>query len=176
MMKHVFAFAMILFILPITIFAEIPCICGQEDCLCFIQMGDEGHPVEAIQNQLVSQGYLAQNDDASIFDENTKMAVIAFQLENNLEATGMMDDDTLTLLLWGLLPDELDQVDPLSIGKPVWIPTDGGIRHHKRATCCAMLDPRLISQRNALKMEMTRCGRCRPDGSNTELNDFTFGR
>lgn len=156
--------------------AEITCICGNEACLCFIQLGDEGLAVEAIQEALKAQGYLAGNDDASVFDEKTQQATLAFQEANGLSPTGMMDDDTLTLLLWGLLPEALDQAEPAALGGAVWIPTDGGIKHHKRGSCCKMLDPRLVSQRNALLMGMEPCGRCKPDGFNTELTYFSTGR
>ena len=69
-----------------------------------------------------------------------------------------------------MIPQELDVAEPDSIGCLVWIPTDGGIRHHKRCTCSSMFDPRLVSQRNALKMDMQACGRCDPDGFNTDLS------
>lgn len=149
--------------------AEVYCICGLTRCRCFIQEGDEGRAVEAIQNALVSQGYLPPNDDATIFDAKTTVAVKAFQEKHGLSVTGMMDDATLTLLLWGMLPEEVDAVQPGSIGLPVWIPTDGGIRHHDWAGCCNMYDPRLVSHRNAMEMNMLACGRCKPNGDNTEL-------
>lgn len=144
--------------------AEIPCACGLAECICFIQLGDEGMPVEAIQNTLVIQGYLAPNADGSSFDERTLQAVIAFQTKHGLEPTGMMDDETLTLLLWGMLPEALDAAQPFSSTLTVWVPTDGGKRHHDKPTCSGMLDPRLVSQRNALAMEMLHCGRCKPPG------------
>ena len=146
------------------VFAEIPCQCSQELCLCFIQLGDEGPAVEFIQNTLVAKGYLAPHDDASAFDAKTQQAVLRFQTEHDLSPTGTMDDDTLTLLLWGMLPEELDKSEPSSSTLPMWIPTDGGIRHHDTKTCSQMLDPRLVSQRNALAMNMLHCGRCKPFG------------
>lgn len=145
-------------------FAEILCICEMTDCQCFIQLGDEGMPVDAIQNALVAQGWLAQQNDASAFDENTRQAVIAFQTAHHLSPTGRMDDDTLTLLLWGMLPKELDIARPETSSLPMWIPTDGGIRHHDTPTCSNMYDPRIVSQRNALAMNMLHCRRCKPFG------------
>ena len=145
--------------------AEIPCQCGQDACQCFIQLGDEGMAVEFIQNELVAQGYLAANDDASDYDEATVKAVMAFQEAHSLPATGMMDDETLTLLLWGLLPDELDVKAPASNGRPVWIPTDGGIRRHVKSTCSSMFNSRLISVRNAEIIGMLPCGRCNRNGT-----------
>lgn len=144
--------------------AEIPCLCEREACTCFIQLGDEGMPVQAIQNALVTQGYLAPNDNASAFDEKTLRAVIKFQEAHQLPQTGMLDDDTLTLLLWGVLPLELDALEPHSSSLVMWVPTDGGKRHHDIPTCSGMLDPRMVTQRNALAMGMLHCGRCKPAG------------
>ncbi len=144
--------------------AEIPCQCGESACRCFIQLGDEGVPVEFIQHTLIEQGYLAAADDGSVFDERTQRAVLRFQEAHGLPLTGVMDDGTLTLLLWGMLPEELDLAQPESSALPMWVPTDGGIRHHDNRTCSNMTDPRLVSQRNALAMGMLHCGRCKPDG------------
>lgn len=163
-MRKLFCLLCLLCLSVCTARAEISCICGQAECRCFIQLGDEGMPVEAIQNALVAQGYLAAKDDGSCFDERTYHAVIHFQTANGLPATGMMDDETLTLLLFGMLPDALDAAQPDSSNVMVWIPTDGGKRHHDRSTCSGMSDPRLVSQRNALAMEMLHCGRCKPAG------------
>lgn len=168
-MRRLLSTAFLLILLCIQAHAESPCICEQDQCLCFIQFGDGGPAVEYIQNELVAQGFLAESADASIYDKKTVQAVIRFQEIHLLPQTGMMDDITLTLLLWGMTPEELDLAAPDSIGQYVWIPTDSGIRHHKRSTCSNMFDPRLISHRNALKMDMQPCGRCHPDGLNTIL-------
>ena len=144
--------------------AEIPCQCSQRNCVCFIQQGDAGPAIEFIQNTLITRGYLTPNDDASDYDAKTVSAVMRFQQDNGLSPTGMMDDETLTLLLWGMLPEELDAAQPGSSTVVVWIPTDGGIRHHDLETCSGMYDPRLVSQRNALAMNMFHCGRCKPPG------------
>ena len=163
-MRRFLAIIMLVCTLSVCAAAEIPCQCGRDACLCFIQLGDEGPAVEFIQNVLVEKGYLAPRDDASAYDEKTVAAVKRFQEANSLAPTGMMDDETLTLLLWGMLPEELDVVQPGSSTLAVWIPTDGGIRHHDLKTCSQMLDPRLVSQRNALAMNMLHCGRCKPPG------------
>ena len=163
-MRKCLSIAILLFILVCPAYAELPCECGDASCRCFIQLGDEGMAVDAIQNALTSQGYLPANKDASSFDESTLQAVIAFQTANNLPPTGMMDDATLTLLLWGMLPEELDAARPDTSKLRMWIPTDGGIRHHNTPTCSKMYDPRMVTQRNALAMNMLHCGRCKPDG------------
>ncbi len=140
--------------------AEIACRCGLEDCICFIQFGDGGVPVEFIQNALTAQGYLAAGDDHTLFDEPTLQAVLRFQREHGLPETGMMDDETLTLLLWGMLPEGLDKARPDTSQLEVWVPTDGGRRHHIDQLCFGMHDPRLVSQRNAVVMEMLPCSFC----------------
>jgi len=145
-------------------YAEITCECGLEHCTCFIQLGDGGPEMEYIQHALIAQGYLLKANDAYLFDEHTLQAVIDFQKANSLFQTGMLDDETLTLLLWGMLPAELDNEKPLSNGNPIWIPTDGGIRRHSKPTCCKMLDPRRVSVRNADLMNMLPCGICNRNG------------
>ena len=163
-MRRIFSIFLMLCTISVCAAAEIPCQCGRDACLCFIQLGDEGPAVEFIQNTLVEKGYLPPRDDASAYDEKTVAAVKRFQEENSLSPTGMMDDGTLTLLLWGMLPEELDAAQPGSSTLAVWIPTDGGVRHHDLKTCSKMHDPRLVSQRNALAMDMLHCGRCKPPG------------
>lgn len=144
---------------------EMPCICGQDPCTCFIQLGDAGPAIDCIQHALIAQGFLQPTQDSSFFDEQTLQAVLHFQEAHSLPQTGMLDDETLTLLLWEMLPDELDKADPLSNGQPVWIPTDGGIRRHVKRTCSGMFDPRRVSVRNAEMMNMQPCGRCNRGGS-----------
>lgn len=164
MLRRTFFCWFLLLHLIICAAAEIPCQCGLEECSCFIQLGDEGPAVDYIQNTLTALGYLAASNDASDFDDHTLQAVRQFQKDHQLIPSGMMDDETLTLLLWGMLPEELNAASPGSSTIAVWIPTDGGIRHHDLNTCSKMFDPRLVSQRNALAMEMLHCGRCKPPG------------
>ncbi len=152
--------------------AEIRCICDRDACICFIQEGDEGPAVEVIQHALIAQGYLSPKEDGTVFDARTTRAVKAFQRAHNLPETGMMDDATLTLLLWGKLPEELGADVVIGCIDPVWIPTDGGIRHHKKNTCSKMQDPRLVSHRNAVIMGMRHCGRCAGSCEDESLSYF----
>ena len=163
-MRRLAAVLLLICLLVCQASAEIPCQCGLEECLCFIQLGDEGRAVEFIQNTLITRGYLHPNDDASVFDQKTLSAVKRFQQDNGLCPTGTMDDETLTLLLWEMLPEALNAAQPGSSTLVVWIPTDGGIRHHDKDNCSGMFEPRLVSQRNALAMNMLHCGRCKPPG------------
>lgn len=169
MKKAVTALGIILFLASATALAEVSCICPSERCTCFIQFGDEGMAVQRIEELLIEQGYLAYSDRASVFGNAMFQAVLRLQQAYSLPETGLMDDTTLTVLLFGISPDELSVSDPFSVGEPVWIPTDGGKRHHRKPSCSGMLDPRLVSQRNALAMDMLPCGRCKPDGFNTIL-------
>lgn len=88
------------------------------------------------------------------------------QQEHLLPTTGMLDDATLTLLLHGMLPESLDAAQPLSNGRMIYIPTDGGSRRHVKPTCSKMSDPRIVSVRNAGILGFLPCGRCNKNGSN----------
>ena len=77
-----------------------------------------------------------------------------------------MDDDTLTLLIWGILPNELDKVmpvqryDPSTYPDMVYVPTDGGKKRHQGPECCDMYDPRKVSIRNAAALRYDACKIC----------------
>ena len=147
----------------------IPCDCGQNPCTCFIQVGDEGGFVKGIVLLLKEQGYCGDKVKITIFTEEARAGVMKFQEENALPVIGTLDDDTLTLLIWGMLPEELDARkpfdpdDPLTNPETVFVPTDGGKDRHRRATCSGILDPRKVSVRNAEKMGFPPCSQCKPN-------------
>lgn len=150
--------------------ARLYCECRQENCICFIQYMDEGQAVKQIIAVLAYYGYLPKDNTPALFDEAVAFAVLAFQRDAGLYETGMMDDDTLTLLLMELQPvysEKSISLKPASASRAVWVPTNGGIRHHSKPTCSKMYDPRLVSELNALKMDMQPCGICRPDKNET---------
>lgn len=149
---------------PLYAGAEITCQCNRTQCTCFIQYGDVGLSVSCIEEALVSQGYLIGESADGYFDQKTVVAVQRFQEAHGLPTSGMMDDATLTLLLWGMLPDVLDSARPDTSNLLVWVPTDGGKRHYDNPYCCKMTNPRIVSQRNALAMGMLHCGICKPTG------------
>jgi len=64
-----------------------------------LKTGDRGGSVLRVQNQLFAQGFLAEEGDGH-FGRNTESAVRAFQQENGLEVTGVVDDATFELLLY----------------------------------------------------------------------------
>ena len=144
----------------------IPCDCGNAECTCFIQLGDAGGFVKGIINLLKDQGYLDSRAKTGQFTEEVESAVLSFQKENGLPATGTMDDDTLTLLIWGMLPQDLDKVMPVTRGDPstfpdtVYVPTDGGKKRHGTPTCSNMYDPRKVSIRNAEAIGNDACKKC----------------
>ena len=142
--------------------AEIRCECGLECCICFIQVGDEGIAVNGIAGLLAERAYLSTSRK-NTFDQQMQEAVLGFQRDHGLTQSGLLDDNTLSLLIWGLDSDELDQSMPNSNGNAVWVPTDGGKKRHKNQLCSRMLDPRMMSVRNAEALGIDACKRCNPD-------------
>ena len=128
-------------------------------CECFIQEGDEGNAVKEIIKLLIKEGWLTKKTSTAEFSSDVTEAVKQFQGKNHLEPTGTMDDDTLTLLIWGMLPEELDAVRPSSRTETVFIPTDGGKKRHKSEKCSGMKDPRKVSIRNAEALGFDACKR-----------------
>ena len=59
-----------------------------------LQQGSEGDAVRALQKRLKTLGYLKESADGS-YGEKTKAAVLAFQTNNGLKATGVAGTDTL---------------------------------------------------------------------------------
>ena len=143
-------------------YTAIICDCGEESCSCFIQKGDIGNSVRTVINILTEKGFLNDSHRVDTFDDELELAVKEFQKANDLEQTGMLNDETLTLLLWDKLPEELNKENP-DEGMQVWIPTDGGVKRHRVSTCSSMLDPRKVSLRNAKYMGFYPCETCCPN-------------
>ena len=150
----------------------IPCDCGHDVCICFIQLGDSGGFVKGIINLLIDQRYLDTGTPRNLYSNTVKEAVERFQKDNSLPITGTMDDDTLTLLIWGMLPEELDVRMPVSryaretYPDMVYVPTDGGKKRHSDPECSDMYDPRKVSIRNADKIGFKACKKCEVDREN----------
>ena len=138
----------------------IPCDCHSDPCECFIQLGDEGGAVKKIITKLIEKKYLGKKVSKDMFTREVEKAVKQFQQDNNLDPTGMMDDDTLTLLLHGVLPEKLDITDPYSNCNTIYIPTDGGKKRHSNPECSGMYDPRKVSDRNAEELGFDPCKKC----------------
>lgn len=138
------------------------CACGLTPCVCFLQAGDEGGAAEAVIIALKQQGYLALKHLKGVLSKDAASAVAAFQTERGLPATGLLDDDTLTRLLWGMTPEELNIARPDTAPDMVYIPTGGGTRRHAKPACSGMDSPRRVSVRNAELMGFLPCKRCKP--------------
>ncbi len=150
----------ILLLFPIAAQADIRCDCGLEECSCFLQLGDIGIAVEGLCRFLVDEDYLAPDKAVEIFNEDVYQAVLRVQEDFGLPLSGLVDDDTLTCLIWGMTAAELNAADPASNAALNWIPTDGGSRMHIKPECCSMIAPRMISIRNALRLGIEPCGIC----------------
>jgi len=66
-----------------------------------IAKGSKGDAVKAIQSRLIELGFLSGAADG-IFGNGTEKAVIAFQTEKGLDATGIVDEGTYNALYEGL--------------------------------------------------------------------------
>ena len=141
--------------------SSFQCDCNQTPCICFIQLGDKGNAVKQIIEILIDKGYLSRNTSTGMFSLEVETAVKRFQSNNKLKATGMMDDDTLTLLLWGVLTKTTD-TNSVNTPKYVYIPTDGGKKRHLNPKCSKMEDPRKVSVQNAEKLGFMPCKKCNP--------------
>ena len=63
-----------------------------------LQQGDTGVAVTALQERLIELGYLAEEANG-VYDDATREAVLLFQTENALLATGIADQVTLSVLM-----------------------------------------------------------------------------
>lgn len=155
----------------------IPDDCGNTPCTCFVQLLDHGEFVRRLIDLLKTRGYLFKFENVGQYTVVVENAVKQFQTANGLAPTGTMDDDTLTLLVWEMTPEELDAAMPGSDPETVYVPTDGGIKRHKDSKCSDMYDPRKVSARNAEKLGYTKCRKCWPDADSSSesfaISDFS---
>ena len=148
-------------LLACTALAMIEDDCGQIPCVCFLQLGDEGIAVEGVTRLLAEREYLATEHVR--FSSGVMKAVIFFQAENDLTQTGTMDDDTLTLLIFGRMSDVLTEADDSLSPEPVWVPVNGGEKWHLNPICSGMEHPRKMAKRNAIALGIEGCEQCAAD-------------
>ena len=110
--------------------------------------------MDGVIDLLAEQGYLSSSR-GSTFDSGVHEAVCAFQQDHGLTQSGMLTDETLTMLIWGESSYEE--------GVTVWVPTDGGKKRHDKPTCSNMHDPRKMSSINAQQLGIEACKRCKPE-------------
>ena len=138
--------------------SHIQCDCITRRCECFIQYGDRGGAVKEIIRILKEKKYLSKDISTQELNGDVEDAIIHFQEDNKLEDSGQMDDDTLTLLLWDMFPEELDKTN--NNYRTVYIPVNGGKKRHLSPSCSGMDHPRKVSDRNAEKLGFDRCKKC----------------
>ena len=71
-----------------------------------VKTGSRGDDVKEVQEMLIAKGYLAEGEADGIFGAKTQSAVLAFQQENGLDATGMVGEGTLQALTAEEAPQE----------------------------------------------------------------------
>ena len=78
---------------------DAPAAPATEDIPVFglLKIGSRGDEVQALQNRLITLGYLTGTAD-SIYGTQTAQAVTSFQKANNLSADGIAGQDTLSLI------------------------------------------------------------------------------
>ena len=84
-----------------------------------LSVGDTGTEVTKVQQQLFEAGYLTI-EPGGIFDKNTEKAVKRFQIANGIEASGVADEDTRTLLNDGesiTLAEYIDEQNRIEVRK-----------------------------------------------------------
>lgn len=145
-------------LLTVPALAVIEDDCGQIPCVCFLQLGDEGIAVEGVTRLLAEREYLATEHVR--FSSGVMKAVIFFQAENDLTQTGTMDDDTLTLLIFGMMSDALTEADDSLSPEPVWVSVNGGEKWHLNPICSGMEHPRKLAKRNAIALGIESCELC----------------
>lgn len=138
----------------------IDCSCREKQCICFLQLHDEGAAMRAVIALLKEQEYLADGHIKVTYTAKVENAVRSLQQLYQLPETGLLDDETLTYLIWGMSSAELDTVMPLSPKNTVWVPTGGGEKYHSKITCSGMEAPRKMTRRNAEALQLAPCKRC----------------
>ncbi len=114
-----------------------------------LQLNDGGIAIKKIINELINKGYLKKGYTSPTYSAEIEQAVIKFQRDNDLISTGMMDNETLTLLLH----NRKETYMPIY----VFIPTDGGKKYHGNPNCSDMAFPRIVSLENARELGFTQC-------------------
>lgn len=166
-MKRLFSLVLCLMLLFAFSKAEendpFACDCGfdaekGEKCACYLQEGDIGPFVNGVIVLLKEKGYLAQAHARGVFDGEVTQAVMRFQYDMDLTETGVLDHETLRMLVFFGLPEALwpDEADRML----VWVPTDGGEKRHILKECSLMIAPRKISNTNAAALGIEMCEHC----------------
>ena len=163
-MKRGFIWLLIALVCFFTAFSEenkstLLCDCSEETCICFLQEEDIGPAVQKVIVYLKERGYLSQEHSRGVFDAEVTLAVMRFQKDQDLEQTGMLDNATLTKLIFDGLPESMYMWNEKS-EILLWIPSDGGVCKHLNPDCYGILNPRKISMLNAEALMLDACDHC----------------
>lgn len=152
MIKRIAALLAVLMIICISAYSEalpshdggfLSCACRLEECVCFAQMGDTGYLIEAVRELLNQSGYTLPKRPKATFDDEMLYAVLNYQKDMGIYESGMLDDETLTML-FGTEKYAASYYFPC-----FYVPVNGGEKLHADAACSGMLHPRMISAENA---------------------------
>ena len=137
-----------------------------------IKRGDSGDSVKEVQTQLVALGYLTSSADGK-YGSGTERAVIEFQNANQIEATGIIDQETYQKMfaegakhhtssgLQSDVEESFSDVGTRTSGERlVWIPTNGGTKYHSDSSCSGMIDPIQVTVDEAQARGFDPCSKC----------------
>lgn len=137
-----------------------------------IKRGDSGDSVKEVQTQLIALGYLTSSADGK-YGSGTERAVIEFQNANQIEITGIIDQETYQKMFAegakpNTDPDLKSDVDENASGagtrtsgeRLVWIPTNGGTKYHSDSSCSGMIDPIQVTVGEAQARGFDPCSKC----------------
>jgi peptidoglycan hydrolase-like protein with peptidoglycan-binding domain len=116
-----------------------------------LQAGMDGEAVRAMQEELITLGYLAIGKADGDFGNGTREAVEAFQKVNKLDPDGIAGEKTLALLFGG---HAKQTDDPF-----VWVEKNGKV-YHSSPECSDMKNPYQIKLSKATKDKLTPCDKC----------------
>lgn len=143
----------------------IDCACRETKCICFLQLQDEGAAMRGIIVLLKEKGYLTDGRIKVTYTAKVEDAVKAVQAAYHLLETGLLDDETLSYLIWDVSSEEVDMLKPLLSTDIVWVPTGGGEKYHGKITCSGMDAPRKMTRRNADALQIEPCRKCNQHSS-----------
>lgn len=159
---------LLLALLPLALAEEIPCVCGQDACTCFMQEGDGCPGLDVLAQCLEEKAAYVRPEKLEAISADMTEAVRVFQRDHDLTETGLLDDETLTLLLWDKLPPEMEKEAAEEERTLCFVPVRGGERCHKTEQCSGMDHPRRMSLQNALRLGYELCENCYPQARSTK--------
>lgn len=113
-----------------------------------LKKGSTGETVKALQERLISLGYLSGTADGD-FGPATAQAVKDFQLVNNLTEDGVAGPETIGRIM-----------GRYAIRNGTVFKTSSGSVYHVSSTCSGMKSPQSLTLVEARRQGLTPCDRC----------------